>query len=64
MIRELLLKTFSPVSRIFYNEDDIFIFPEMFENPAPPAVKTSCKRNINLKCFEISTIYDCVVKKG
>ena len=26
MIKELLLKTFIPVSRIFDNEDDIFIF--------------------------------------
>ena len=26
MIRELLLKTFIPVSRIFDNEDDILIF--------------------------------------
>ena len=42
----LLLKTFIPVySRIFDNEDKIFIFPGIFKNPAP----ASCKNNINLK---------------
>ena len=30
MIRKLLLKTFIPVSRIFNNEDDIFIFSRNF----------------------------------
>ena len=40
----------------------------MFENPAP-TVKTSSKRNINLKqkqnqkYYEILTIYECVEKK-
>ena len=40
----------------------------MFENPAP-AVKTSYKRNINLKkpnqkYCEISTLYECVEKNS
>ena len=39
----------------------------MFENPAP-AVKTSCKRNINFKknqkYYEIPTISECVEKKS
>ena len=42
------METFITVSRIFDNEDDIFIFSGNFENPAQ-VVKTSCKRNINLK---------------
>ena len=48
MIRELLLIIFIPVSRIFDNEDDIFIFSKNVRNLAP-AVKTSYKQNINLK---------------
>ena len=31
-------------------EDAFSYFPGMFENPEP-AVKTSCKRNINIKKF-------------
>jgi len=35
---ELLSKTFISVAIIFDNEDDIFIFPGMFENPAPAKI--------------------------
>ena len=38
MIGELLLKTFIPVSRIFDNEDEIFIFARMFENQVPAKI--------------------------
>ena len=42
MIRELLMKTFIPVSRILIINFSIF-----YGNA--PVVKTSCKRNINFK---------------
>ena len=35
MIRELLLKTFIPVSSITDNEDDVFIFSRIVKNPEP-----------------------------
>jgi len=57
MVWELLLKTFIPVSRIFGSEDDIFIFPGMFENPAPAKIIKK-----NQKYCEIFTIYECVEK--
>ena len=50
MIWELLLKTLIPVSRIFDNKDDIFKLCRNVKNQVP-AVKTSCKRNINLKSY-------------
>ena len=52
MIRELLLIIFIPVSRIFDNEDDIFIFSKNVRSLAP-AVKTSYKQNINFKKVKI-----------
>jgi len=51
MIRELLLKTLIPVSRIFDNEDGIFFFSGMFENPTP-AVKTAVVSEILIKIKE------------
>ena len=50
MIRELLLKTFIPVSRIFDNEDDIFIFSKNVRNSKSPNASresSRCKRKIN-----------------
>ena len=62
----LLLYAFIPaLLREFLKMKTTFsYFQRMFENPAP-AVKTSCKRNINLKnleYYEISTLYECVGK--
>ena len=51
--RELLQKTFIPVSRIFDNKD---------ENPAPVVI-TSCKRNSDnffFKYYETSTLDECI----
>jgi len=42
-IQELLLKIFIPVSRIFDDNDDIFIFPGMFKNPAAAGTQVFCK---------------------
>ena len=39
------LKAFIPVSRIFDSEDDILLFPGLFENPAP-AVKKKVESGI------------------
>ena len=58
MIRELLLKPFVPVSRIFDNEDDIFMFLR--------TVRKSSASEIlflkNQKYYEILTLYECVEK--
>ena len=66
LIRELLLYAFIPaLLRGFLKMKTTFsYFQRMFENPVP-AVKTSCKRNINfnnLEYYEISTLYECVEK--
>ena len=55
MIRKLLLKTFIPVSRIFNNEDDIFIFSWILR-------KSSTSREIKLplyswKYFHLNHVY-------
>ena len=68
MIWEWLLKTFIPVLRILIIKTTFSYFPGIFENPAP-VVKTSYKRNINLKkqyqkYFEISNKNECVEKKS
>ena len=46
MILQLLLKTFIPVSRVFDNEDDIYILPGMFENPAAAKIIKKKIKNV------------------
>ena len=58
MIWELLLKTFIPVSKIFDNEDDIFILSRNVRKSS--ANKIIFKKN--QKYYEILTIYECVEK--
>ena len=58
MIWELILKTFIPVSRIFDNEDDIFIFSRNVR-------KSNASENYlkkNQKYYEISIIYEHIEK--
>ena len=59
MICELLLKTFIPVSRIFDNEDDIFIFSR---NVQKSSASENYFKKQNQKYYEILTIYECVEK--
>ena len=59
MIWELLLKTFIPVSKIFDNEDDIFIISR---NVRKSSASENYFKKQNQKYYEISTIYECVEK--
>ena len=59
MIRELLLKTFIPVLRIFDNEDDSFIFSRNV--PKSRASEILLKKQ-NQKYYEILNMYECVEK--
>ena len=52
MIRELLLKTFIPVSRIFDDEDDIFIF---HRNVRKSSASENYLKKQNQKYYEILT---------
>ena len=55
----IYLKTFIPVSRIFDNEDDIFIFPR---NARKSNASENYLKKQNPKYYEILTIYECVEK--
>ena len=57
---ELLLNTFIPLSRIFDNEDDSFIFSRNVRKPR--ASEYYLKKKHNQKYYEILTIYECVEK--
>ena len=59
MICELRLKTFIPVSRIFDNEDDVFIFSR---NVRKSSASENYLKKQNQKYYEILTKYECVVK--
>ena len=58
MIWELLLETFIPASRIFDNEDNIFIFSRNVRKFS--ASENNLKKN--QKYYEILTIYEWVEK--
>ena len=57
MIRELLSNIFIPVSRIYDNEDDIFIFSRNVRKSSASEILFLQK---NQKYYEILTIYACV----
>ena len=59
MIRELLLKTFIPVLKIFDNEDDIFIFSR---NVRKSSASEILLKKQNQKYYEILNMYECVEK--
>ena len=59
MISELLLKTFIPVSKIFDNEDDIFI---LSRNVRKSSASENYLKKQNQKYYELLTIYECVKK--
>ena len=59
IIWKLLLKTFISVSRIFYNEDDIFNFSRNVPKSSDSEILFFKTDQIY---YEISTIYECVEK--
>jgi len=58
MIRDLLLKTFIPVSRILIMKMTFSYFPGILENPAPALKQVEAKYSLKKqKCYEISALY-------